>query len=82
MKLRCREINFLLSKLQESLLQKMKNEGTMGRGDKMAMARNEAKKEEDFLEKMLKEKGLVRLENGRVAEKGERGEKGEIYELT
>lgn len=69
LKLRAKELNYLLSQLQKSLENKMKQEKTLSSGDaarKCLQAQNQSQKiGEDFLEQY----GLERLENGQVIEK-------------
>jgi four helix bundle protein len=66
LKLRCKELNYLLDRLQKSLLEKMKEEETLPFKDKRFLAKDERRKEESFDERMLREHGLKRLENGQV----------------
>jgi four helix bundle protein len=66
LKLRCKELNFLLEKLQKSLLSKMKEEETLPSKDKRYLSINERKVEENFDEQLLREYGMKRLENGQV----------------
>lgn len=66
LKLRCKELNYLLEKLQKSLLSKMKEEETLLSKDKRYLARNERKAEENFDEQLLREHGMKRLENGQI----------------
>lgn len=66
LKLRCKELNYLLDRLQKSLLEKMKEEETLSFKDKRFLAKDERRKEEGYDEKMLREHGLKRLENGQV----------------
>jgi len=66
LKLRCKELNYLLDRLQKSLLEKMKEEETLPFKDKRFLAKDERRKEESFDERMLRENGLKRLENGQV----------------
>jgi four helix bundle protein len=69
LKLRCKELNFLLSKLQKSLIEKMKTEGTIPISEKLKIKKDERAKGDKWEEKMLEEQGLVKLENGRVVKK-------------
>ena len=71
LKLRCKELNFLLDRLQRSLLEKMAKEHKLSAADKLKRAEDRRNKEELWYENMLREKGLVRLENGRVVTKEE-----------
>lgn len=69
LKLRAKELNYLLSQLQKSLENKMKQEKTLSSGDAarkhLQVQRQSQKIGEDFLEQY----GLERLENGQVIEK-------------
>jgi len=77
LKLRCKELNFLLDRLQQSLILKMEKEQTLSVADKLQIRQNQAREAEQWFTDMLKEKGLMRLENGRIVTRGEKGEKGE-----
>lgn len=66
LKLRCKELNYLLDRLQKSLLAKMKEEETLPFKDKRYLAKDGRRKEEGFDERMLRENGLKRLENGQI----------------
>ena len=69
LKLRCKELNFLLNQLQKSLEQKMKEEKTLPR-ETLARKRLEAERQnEKWEDKLLKQHGLERLENGQVIQK-------------
>ncbi|MEI6650018.1 MAG: four helix bundle protein [Candidatus Moraniibacteriota bacterium] len=68
LKLRCKELNFLLDRLQKSLIEKMKEEETLSWKDKRFLVKDVKRKEEDYDEKILRENGLKRLENGQVVE--------------
>jgi four helix bundle protein len=57
LKLRCKEINFLLEKLQKSLKEKMGNEGTMTSADKFKLLQEQQRKEKQFEEELLKKYG-------------------------
>jgi hypothetical protein len=69
LKLRCKELNYLLSKLQKSLEVKMADEGTMPARDRMRMQENKKDKEEAGYLKLLESQGLTRTEDGRIVEK-------------
>ncbi len=71
LKLRCKELNYLLDRLQKSLLEKMKEEETLPYKDKRFLAKDEKRKEENFDEKIRREYGLKRLENGQVVKDNE-----------
>lgn len=67
LKLQCKELNYLFTQLQKSLVEKMETEHTMPRRDifqKQAMEKQ--KREGDFEEDFLKPLGLRRLPNGQV----------------
>lgn len=67
LKLQCKELNYLLTQLQKSLVEKMETEHTLSRRDifqKQAMEKQ--KREGDFDEDFLKPHGLRRLPNGQV----------------
>jgi four helix bundle protein len=66
LKLRCKELNYLLDRLQKSLLKKMKEEETLPFKDKRFLVKDERRKEEKFDDRMLREHGLKRLENGQI----------------
>ncbi|NLC31589.1 MAG: hypothetical protein GX765_06085 [Candidatus Moranbacteria bacterium] len=69
LKLRCKELNFILKKLQDSLLEKMKNENTLSLGDKAQIIKRN-KSEAEILEiKLMEESGLIRLEDGKFIPK-------------
>jgi len=72
LKLRCGEINYLLSKLQKSLEIKMVNDMTLSMADKLKLQKEQNKREDVYYEKMLEKNGLIRLENGKIVRK-ERG---------
>ena len=76
LKLRAKEVNFLMSRLQKSLLAKMVAEKTLSAADKLKRAEGEKGAEEKLYEGALAEHGLVRLENGRVVKISEMGETG------
>ena len=66
LKLRTKELNFLLDRLQASLVGKMAREGTLSLADKLQEQKNERKNMEIWYDNLLKEHNLIRLENGRV----------------
>ncbi|KKP57707.1 MAG: hypothetical protein UR60_C0011G0003 [Candidatus Moranbacteria bacterium GW2011_GWF2_34_56] len=65
LKLRSKELNFLLKKLQDSLEQKMKNENTLSLKDKSQIIKKNKSESENVELKIMQENGLVRLENGK-----------------
>lgn len=69
LKLRCEELNFLLEKLQKSLLKKMSEENTLPRKDKFFLAESAKKKEEFSYEAILEEYGLKRSDDGKIIKK-------------
>ena len=71
LKLRAKELNFLLDRLQQSLVDKMNNEQTLSIKDKLNIRRQQEIGAKHWYENMLKEHGFIRLENGRVVRKKE-----------
>lgn len=69
LKLRAKELNFLLDCLQRSLAEKMSKERTLSAADKLKRAKQKQKELDAWYETMLVQHGLVRLENGRVVKK-------------
>jgi len=59
LKLRCKELNYLIDKLQGSLAEKTSAEHRLSRADML----------NKWLEHMLEQQGLKRLPNGRVVRK-------------
>jgi hypothetical protein len=67
LKLECKELNYLLTQLQKSLVEKMETEHTLPMRDILQKQSQEKKKHEgDFEEDFLKPLGLKRLPNGQV----------------
>ncbi|MBU6320949.1 four helix bundle protein [Patescibacteria group bacterium] len=77
LRLRCKELNFLLDKLQKSLAEKMREDHTLSGADRFNAARRAQAEEDKWFAKSLEEQGLTRLSNGQVVTKGEKGNKGE-----
>ena|SRR3989338_3434475 len=77
LKLRCKELNFLLQKLQQSLSEKMKG-GARVMGGAWG-ADDQSKKGEEWLQKAISGEGLVRAADGRLVKRKEGG-KGEKRE--
>ncbi|MCK9379224.1 MAG: four helix bundle protein [Candidatus Moranbacteria bacterium] len=75
LKLRCKELNFLLKKLQDSLEQKMGNENTLSTKDKFRMIASKKREEKDAERKILEKCDMIKLENGLLM-KREEWEKG------
>ena len=78
LKLRCKELNMLLQKLQNSLEKKMREgsgilKSAWGTGER-------GKKGEEWLEKAISEQGLVRMPDGKLMkrEKGEKEDKKNV----
>lgn len=69
LKLRCKEVNLLLDRLQKSLIEKMEQNHTLSTQDRMSQDIAQENKEDSWFEQFLKEQKLVRLENGRVVKK-------------
>jgi hypothetical protein len=65
LKLRSKELNFLLKKLQDSLLEKMKNENTLSLRDKSRIMEKKKLESMDAEEKIMQQNGLIRLEDGK-----------------
>ena len=61
LKLRCKELNFLLEKLQKALVLKMENEKTMSANDKLKII-NKQKQEEQKFEKEILSKYNIKSE--------------------
>ena len=78
LKMRAKELNFLLDRLQRSLAEKMEDERTLPERDKMRKREEEKKGHEEWYKEFLESHGLTRLENGRVVKMGEMGEMGEM----
>lgn len=74
---KCQELDFLLNRLRRSLYLKMEKEGTLPLKEKYSKIKFEEKQDEKDFNKVLKNMGLVRLEDGQYVQKGEMGEKGE-----
>lgn len=73
LKLRCKELHLLLSRLQNSLERKMVKEHRLSQADKLNRAVNFERKGDAFLARMMEESGFVRLPDGRVVPKGKEG---------
>lgn len=71
LKLRAKELNFLLDRLQKSLLDKMARDHVLSAADKLKRIEDEKKNAEEWYEKMLAEHDLMRLEDGRVVKKSD-----------
>ena len=69
LKLRCKEINFLLAKLQESLQEKMTEEHRLPRAEVFNRVRKESHDQDRWFERELESKGLIRLPNGQIVPK-------------
>jgi hypothetical protein len=67
--LKCKEVNYLLYKLQQSLDVKMDEEGTRTVAEKLRLRQDQRKQEDLWLENAIKERDMVILENGQVVEK-------------
>lgn len=65
LKLRCKELNFLLKKIQDSLEQKMENENTFSLRDKSQIIEKKKLESKDIERKIMEENGLVRLKDGK-----------------
>ncbi len=71
LKLRAKELNFLLDRLQKSLLDKMTRDHVLPAADTLKRIEDEKRNAEEWYEKMLAEHDLVRLEDGRVVKKSD-----------
>lgn len=71
LKLRCKELNFLLTKLQGSLTLKMDQENTLKTSDKSRLINKQELFGDQELEKVFVEAGLVKLSNGQFAKKAD-----------
>src|SRR3989338_3594095 len=69
LKLRCKELNFLLSKLQKSLEDKMTAEHTLSTADRFKKSQINQHKNKDWYEKTLADQGFARMENGLIVKK-------------
>ena len=69
LKLRCKELNFLLSKLQKSLEEKMTAEHTLSIADRFKKSQINQHKDKDWYEKTLAKQGFARMENGLIVKK-------------
>ena len=69
LKLRAKELNFLLGKLQKSLEQKMLAERTLPSADRFKKLETQQHNNKKQYEELLAQQGLIRLENGQVVEK-------------
>lgn len=54
LKLRCKEVNFLLDRLQQSLVNKMENDHNLSSLDRMRQGKTQREKEDKWLEQFLK----------------------------
>lgn len=79
LKLRAKELNFLLDRLQQSLINKMAKEGVLSERDKLRRAEEKKIEYEKWYGEFLEKQGLMRLENGRVVKRdeGEKRDKGD-----
>lgn len=66
LKLRAKELNFLLDRLQQALITKMGTEGTLSVAERVNINRAKEKSAQIWFENYLEEQGFIRLENGRV----------------
>jgi len=66
LKLRGKELNLLLEKLQASLAEKMVDEGRLAPADQLAGRRKRRGAEDQWFAKQLEEQNLVRLPNGQI----------------
>lgn len=71
LKLRCKELNYLLHQLQKSLEQKMEGEKTLSAGDRARKVLASPGRNQKANDNFLAEQGFERLEDGRVVPKRE-----------
>lgn len=69
LKLRCKELNFLLHKLQQSLLEKMQQEKTLPIKDKLKITEKLIDDSEAEYLKILENSGLEKMANGEIVKK-------------
>ena len=69
LKLRCKELNFMLHRIQESLLVKMDQEKTLPIKDKLRLQDNQQKNGNDVERKILEQYGFQKNENGQVVKR-------------
>jgi len=69
LKLRCKELNYLLYKLQESLEIKMSNEGSLPRKEKIKIMNNKKKEEDRNYKKLLEREGFIKTASGQIIKK-------------
>ncbi|MEI7621573.1 MAG: four helix bundle protein [Candidatus Moraniibacteriota bacterium] len=69
LKLRCKELNFLLHKLQQALLEKMEQERTLPVKDKLKISTKQISDSDVEYAKILENLGLEKLENGEVVKR-------------
>ena len=69
LKLRGKELNMLLEKLQSSLLEKMSHEHTLPQREVLARVRKSEAEKDRMLEQTIKDGGFVRLPNGQIVKK-------------
>lgn len=69
LKLRCKELNFLLNQLQKSLEDKMVQEKTLSNNDLARNRNREIQKEQKSFENILEDFGMERMENGQIVTK-------------
>jgi len=72
LKLRCKELNFLLHKLQQSLLEKMEQEKTLPTKDKLKISEKRISDSDEEYLKILEKSGLEKLADGKVVKKCDR----------
>ena len=72
---RCRELDYLLNRLQLSLKNKMEREGTLPQKDKFYQRKLGVNQQERDFNRFLESQGFKKLEDGRFIQ-GDKGEKG------
>lgn len=73
---RCRELDYLLNRLQLALKNKMEREGTLPQKDKFYQRKLGVNQREKDFERFLENQGFKKLDDGRYVQ-GETGDKGE-----
>lgn len=71
LKLRAKELNYLLDRLQQSLIDKMRQEKTLSVADRVRSNQQKEAAASRWFEKNLKEQGSVRLESGQIVKRSE-----------
>lgn len=78
---KCRELDYLLNRLRQSLYEKMRTAGTLPVKEKFTAILQKNEKDEEEVKNLISEAGLIRLPNGQYIKRGEKGEKGETGKM-